>query len=393
MAGGALPLARAAAFSPNDAIQVGCIGTGGRCRRLMETLVKIPGVRITALCDIWEEHLEKAKALSPAGVWVTRDYHQLLARQDVDAVLIGAPDHWHVSMTIDACRAGKDVYVEKPLTHDLWEGAEAVRAQNENQRIVQVGSQHRSMPHFQKGREMVRSGLLGKIHKVRITWNRNHFERMRPRRYGIDPKTLDWGRFLGRARPQPFDEYRFRNWRWFWDFGGGTPTDLMVHYQDIVNWYLEPGHPASAVALGGNYATKGLWETPDTISLVAQYPESELLVMFEGTFVNARSRNRVEFMGSEATLYLDRGRLELYPEQGSSVEPREWILGEGERGADFYANPDGERLHLENWLDSIRTRKKPYVPAEAGVLAAEAPHLANMAYRARVQANWPRELD
>ena len=178
--------------------------------------------------------------------FATKDYQELLDRKDIDAVLIGSPDHWHVPMTIDACAAGKDVYVEKPLTHDLAEGPGGHRRRRtSNKRIVQVGTQQRSMPHFQKAREMLKAGRLGKVHKVHLTWNRNATASGRRSPLGIDPKQVDWKAFLGNAPDQPFDEYRFRNWRWFWDFGGGIFTDLMVHFIDVAHWFLDLDHPAA----------------------------------------------------------------------------------------------------------------------------------------------------
>src|SRR5687767_12205911 len=145
-------------FQASDTIRVGCIGTGGRCRRLMESLRTIPNVKIAAVCDVWDERLELGKKLAENGAFVTKKYEDLLGRKDIDAVVIGTPDHWHVPITVDACAAGKDVYVEKPLTHEIAEGQRVIDAQNEHQRIVQVGTQQRSMPHIQKAYEIVRSG-------------------------------------------------------------------------------------------------------------------------------------------------------------------------------------------------------------------------------------------
>jgi predicted dehydrogenase len=202
-------------FGANDTIQVACIGTGGRCRELMRTLQRVGGVRITAVCDIWDMNLAEGRKLADPKAFASKDYREILARSDVDAVVIGAPDHWHARMTIDACTAGKDVYVEKPLTHAPEEGAPVIAAQNRYRRIVQVGMQQRSMPHLQKAAEIVKSGKLGKIHKVHMSWNRNQ-QRRGPLTVAINPASVDWKRFLGTARDQPFDAYRFRNWRWFW---------------------------------------------------------------------------------------------------------------------------------------------------------------------------------
>ena len=343
----------------------------------MSNLASVPGTRIGAVCDIWDDALEQATQLAADGAFITKDYHQLLARADIDAVIIGSPDHWHVPMTVDACNSGKDVYVEKPLTHDLKEGNAVIRAQNDTGRIVQVGTQQRSMPQFQKARELLRQGRLGSIHKVRMTWNRNR-SATSPRSYDIDESSLDWQRFLGSSRDQPFDPYRFRNWRWFWDFGGGILTDLMVHWIDALNWLIDLPQPSMATTIGDSFAMDR-WETPDTIQTLLSYPDRSLQVHFEGTFVNQRNKAMVEIMGTEATMYLDRGRMEIHPEPESSTEPETYFPGTGVRGADF--DVDGETPHLQDWIDAIRTREKPSAPAEAGVLACISAHLGNLAFR------------
>jgi predicted dehydrogenase len=312
----------------------------------------------------------------------------VLERDDVDAVVIGTPDHWHVPITIAACEAGKDVYVEKPLTHDLSEGPAVIEAQNRHARVVQVGMQQRSMPHLVKANEIVRSGVLGEIHKVHLTWNRNA-ERHRRKSYGIDPASVDWRQFLGNAPEQDFDEYRFRHWRWFWDFGGGIFTDLMVHYIDVAHWFLDLDHPTVATSIGDHLTAAGVWETPDTVQTLLQYEDRRVQTYFEGTFFNARNAAMMEFMGSEATLYCDRGRYEIHPERKKKIKASELVLGKGPRGADFYAQPNGRLLHLANWLECIRSRETPNAPAEAGVSAASAAHLANLALRRGAVTKYP----
>src|SRR3984957_1989676 len=168
----ALP-ASAKPIGANERINIGLIGTGGRCRHLMPALAKVPNTRMTALCDVYEPNMELAQKLADPKAFTTRDYHALLARKDIHAVLIASPDHWHVPMTIDAMAAGKDVYVEKPLTHKLSENKVILDALSRNPRIVQVGTQQRSMTHIVRARELVQEGKLGAVHKVHLTWNRN----------------------------------------------------------------------------------------------------------------------------------------------------------------------------------------------------------------------------
>ncbi len=382
---GAVAIPAFGAAGGMDTINVGLIGTGGRCRHLMKSLAKVPRVRLVAVCDVYDVHLNEARKLAPKAL-ATKHYKAVLARKDVHAVLIGSPDHWHVPMTIDALAAEKDVYVEKPLTHSLAEGKRVLAAQAKHRRIVQVGTQQRSMPQFIKGRELVRAGRLGRIAKVRLTWNRNS-DRVRRFPLGVDPKKVDWKAFLGGAPNQPFDEYRFRNWRWFWDFGGGIFTDLMVHFLDVAHWYLDLDHPTKATSIGAHVVSKGVWQTPDTVQTLLSYP-GDVQVQFDGTFTNARHGAMIEFMGSDATLYLDRGRYELHPERGRG-KYEEGVLGTGRRGQDFYDKPDGELLHLTNWIDCIRSRKAPTAPVEAGVSSAAGAHLANQALRTGRVATWP----
>jgi predicted dehydrogenase len=370
----------------NDAIQVGLIGVGGRCRHLCQSLVEMPEAKITAVCDIYAPHLESAKKLAAPGAFVTKNYKDLLARDDVDAVLIATPDHWHVPITIDACAAGKDVYVEKPLTHNLEEGQAVIDAQNKHNRIVQVGMQQRSMPHIQEAYQLVKDGRIGKIHKVHLTWNRNA-DRMRRPEGAIDPSLVDWKAFLGNAPDQPFDSYKLiGNWRWFWDFGGGLFTDLMVHWIDVAHWFLGVDHPRKAVSIGHHFTSEGVWQTPDTVQTLLEY-DGGIQAYYEGTFSNAYHGAMITFMGPEGTLYIDRGRYELHPERGRG-EYKELVLGSGKRGADFYDNPNGEYLHLKNWLDCIKSRQKPTAPAEAGVSAASAAHLSNKSLRSGQTALW-----
>lgn len=376
-------------FQANDTLRVGLIGTGGRCRYLLRSLVEIPNVKVVAMSDLYDPHLdETAKQLGQPNLPRVKEFEKLLEDKNIDAVLIGAPDHWHVPMTVAACEAGKHVYVEKPLTHDLSEGKRVIEAQNRSKRVVQVGTQQRSMPHFQKAKELIQAGEIGDVYKIHLTWNRNQ-PRFRRTPLNIDPASVNWKRFLGNAPDQPFDEYKFRNWRWFWDFGAGILSDLMVHHIDIVHWIMNVDHPESATSLGDHFQAEGVWETPDTIHCLLKYPKFH--VYFEGTFSNARNGEMLEFMGTEATAYMDRGRLEIIPERNKKVKPFEMILGTGPKGADFYDKPPGELLHLTNWVECIKTGKKPIAPAEAGVSAATASHLGNIAFRQKRVALWKDE--
>ncbi|MFO0952270.1 MAG: hypothetical protein U0835_14190 [Isosphaeraceae bacterium] len=165
-------------------------------------------------------------------------------------------------------------------------------------------------------------------------------------------------------------------------------TDLMVHWLDVAHWFLDLDHPLKATAVGDHFASKGVWETPDTIQCLLSYP-GNLQVYFEGTFSNARNGAMIEFMGTEGTLYLDRGRYELYPELGKR-QPESLILGtDPHRGRDFYDKPDGELLHLTNWVECVRSRRRPNCPADAGIGASGGAQLGNRAFRTNQVATWP----
>ena len=351
-------------FAANETINVGCIGTGGRCRKLMQSLAKMPGVRIAAVCDVWDYHLEEGRKLAEPKAFATKDYQELLDRKDIDAVLIGTPDHWHVPITVDACAAGKDVYVEKPLTHDLSEGQRGrSRPRTAHSRIVQVGTQQRTMPHFQKAHEIVKAGQLGKIHKVHLTWNRNA-SRGRPGRTSTSiPKTVDWKRFLGTRQgsavrriplPQLALVLGFRRRHLH------RPDGPLDRRRPLVPRSRSSGRPPPASAI--TTTRQGLWETPDTVQTLLRYPDKSVQVYFEGTFVNARNGAMLEFMGSEATLYLDRGRYEIHPERRSKLKASELILGDGPRGADFYETPTANCCTWPTGSSASAREKSPPAP-------------------------------
>lgn len=373
--------------APSETIRLGCMGTGGRCRALMKSVLQIPNVKIVALADIRKDALSQAQALAGENTTVYSDYHQLLARKDIDGVIIGSPDHWHVPMTIDAVQAGKDVYVEKPLTHSLEEGEKVIKAVRATKQVVQVGTQQRSMEHIQKAREAILGGKVGPIRRVHMSWNRNA-DRVKRDASKLDESQVNWKAFVGNAPNQPFDDYKMRNWRWFWDFGGGIFTDLMVHWIDVAHWILGEVEPLRAASLGSMVNAKGVWETPDMVQTILEYKDG-LQMHFEGGFSNARHGARIEFMGAEGTVYVDRGRFEIIPDWNRKIPPLELALGTGRRGADFYDKPDGERVHLENWLNAMRLRKDPSSPVEAAVCSANAAHLANLALRSGTMCKNP----
>ncbi|MFM8930735.1 MAG: Gfo/Idh/MocA family protein [Gemmataceae bacterium] len=378
-------LSLARPVSAADTIRLAVLGSGGRARHLMRSVVKLPGLELVALADVRDDQVATTRGhlrdIAPAKVEMpaVKDFRALLDRKDIDAVLIGSPDHWHAPMTIAACQAGKHVYVEKPLTHDPREAKALLDAQAASKSICQVGMQQRSIPHIVQAGELIRSGAIGRVHKVHLSWNRNtaRFKKEIP---AIAEHSVDWRAFVGGAPGQAYDPYKMVHWRWFWDFGGGIFTDLMVHWIDVAHALLDLKAPVGAASVGTFINAEGVWETPDSVQTLLSYPGG-VTAHFEGTFSNARHGAMICFMGTEGSIYCDRGRMELIPDPNKPVKPRELVLGQGRRGADFYDQPDGELLHLTDWVRAVRAGTQPSAPLEAGITAANAAHLANRSLR------------
>ena len=369
---------RAQVQGANDRIRVGVIGTGGRARGLMNLLKKLPGNEMVAVCDVYEPRLlQAAEIAGPAAARVT-DYRRILDDRSIDAVVIGSPDHWHKVMTLDAVGAGKDVYVEKPVSHSIAEGAEMVKGVEASKQVVQTGTQQRSWDHFILGKQIIDSGRLGQITFVQTFWYQHATAGNYP---PVDMEKLSWKQWLGPAPEQPFRPERFYQWRHFWDFGGGGVTDLMTHWIDVVHWYMNVEAPLSAVTTGQNYNIR-LWETPDTVNVTLQFPE--FMAAYLGTYVSRVDDGGLEFRGTRGTLKVDRARLAFYRDDAAYVpgtntpEPEMYVRSSG----------DGTLAHLQNWLDCMRSRKTPTAHIRVAHQAARTAQIANAALRAGHALRW-----
>jgi predicted dehydrogenase len=360
----------ASALGASDRIRIGVIGTGGRARGLMRQLKELPGQEIVAVSDVYEPRMLEAAEIAGGGAAKVADYRRILDDKDVHAVLIGAPDHWHKTMTLDAVAAGKDVYVEKPVSHSIDEGEAMVAAVEASKQVVQTGTQQRSWDHWIVGKHIVDSGKLGQITFVETYWYQLQSLQPPPE---VDVSRLDWKRWLGPARDQPFDLERFQRWRHFKDFGGGVLTDLLTHWIDVVHWYMGVDTPLSAVTTGRNYRVK-TWDWPDAVTATLEYPK-DFMVTHTGTYGSSIDDGGLEFRGDQATLKIDRERLLVFNEdRGKSgwratPEPEIHVRSLG----------DGSVSHLRNWLDCIRSRKTPNAPMRVGHAAVRAAHIANAA--------------
>jgi predicted dehydrogenase len=256
-----------------------------------------------------------------------RDYRVMLEKEKgIDAVIIGTPDHWHRIHTVEALRAGKHVYLEKPMTLGVEDGPEMIAAAKASGRVLQIGSQGISSKMQETAREMIRAGKLGKVTLIRASFNRN--TRSGAWLYPIPPdaneKTVDWAAFLGPAPKKPFSLERFFRWRCYWDYSGGIATDLFVHLLTTIHFMMDAQMPSRVVAMGQNYRYKETHEVPDTVNAVLEYPEG-FAVNLSSTFNNqASSESGFEVLGTEAALVLRGDQMVLKPETTS--EDNGWVV-------------------------------------------------------------------
>jgi predicted dehydrogenase len=289
-------------------------------------------------------------------------------------------DHLHSAIAVDACRAAKDVYVEKPMTSLPMQGHALVKAVRETKRVVQVGTQQRSMPHFIEAKQrFFDSGRIGKVHMVRTVWN-NNGGYLTPVPPGMErkPAGLDWDACLGWLPKIPWDPKRYFNRFAYWDFAtGGQTGGLFVHWVDVAIWYLGLRAPSAAVALGGIYQYDDGRDTPDNINGIVEYPG--LTVSFEASLTDhvRKENDDILFMGTGGRLSITRGGYRFMPQEG------EEIRSPGSR----------EEPHMANWLECVRSRKQPNADVVAGHYSAMACHVMNAAYRERTRVAWKKEWD
>ncbi len=352
----------------NDRLRLGVIGCGGRGVSDMRDFQKNSSVTVTAVCDVYGTRADKA-ATNAAGSKTFSDHRALLDHKELDIVLIATPDHWHAACAIDALNAGKDVYVEKPLTLTIEEGPKIVRAARVNNRICQVGMQQRSGKHYLRAKaEYFDSGKIGKVTYARTWWHGNGAHLMKaPPELATCPSNLDWARYLGPVKWRDWDPQQYWNFRAYLDFGGGQVTDLFTHWIDVVHMMLGQDVPISAVAGGGVYYYKDGRTAPDTINVIVEYP-GEWSAAFEGTLAPGGRGAALEIIGTQGRLYIDRGRYE-WQAAGRSEQPVV-VKAEGDLTVD----------HVNNFLDCVRSRKLPNGDVLVGHRSAQASHLGNIAY-------------
>ncbi len=295
IASGLTALASTRVLGANDTVRVGVIGAGGRMRQLLDAADKVGPYQLAAVSDVYAPHRDAVKDRSNGVATTHLDYRAVL-EQDIDALFIASPDHWHVRMAVDALAAGKDVYLEKPVTHTIEEGAALTRAVRSSKQILQCGMQQRSWTHFRDAVGLIQAGSLGRIPQVRTYWWQNYQRDWAAK--PIDLQALDWKLWLGSAPDQPFGEEKFNHWRWFWNFGGGAMTDLFTHWIDVVHWAMKSDQPREAQMLADKYVFDQ-WDCPDTIQAAFRYPGFD--VAYEGMMNSSRKRGQWAKSGSHRT--------------------------------------------------------------------------------------------
>lgn len=353
----------------NDRIQMGIIGAGGRGRNVMKTHQGL-GAEFVAVSDIFKPNLYAGLKQAGDRAQSYPDYRRLLDLKDVNAVLIGTPEHWHGPMLMDAVAAGKDAYCEKPMSHSIEEGVRMVKAVRNTDRIVQIGMQRRSTPSVIQARELLKE--CGEVFLVRAYWNWNYSAPLNNSPLGEE---VDWKAFIGPAPWHEFSPMRFRQWRYFWDYSGGNCTDQGTHLMDVIQWFMGSGAPRAATCYGAVYSMKGA-ETPDVFSATFEYPSymATWTLDYASTLDNGWN---IQFQGRDATLWLDNeGARLLSAAPGGTTYKRsskEQVVKEAPGSLS-----DAE--HVKNFLECVQSRKEPNAPVEVGHRAVAGPHLANVAF-------------
>ena len=398
--------------SANDKIRIALIGAGGMGSGDANMSLSLPGVELAAVSDIYDGRLARAKEVWGAHVFTTRDYREVLARKDVDAVIIGTPDHWHAQISVDAMNAGKDVYCEKPMVQKIEDGRRVIEAAKSTGRIMQVGSQRVSSIVYQKAKELLKQGAIGELNLVEAWWDRN--SAIGAWQYSIptdaSEATIDWDRFLGDAPKHAFEPVRLFRWRNYRDYGTGVAGDLFVHLFSGMHFVTGATGPSRVMATGGLRYWKDGRDVPDVMMGLYDYPATSAHPAFNlalrVNFVNgAGETSGFRFVGSEGILTIDNGvtvskqpresepgftidtftkaQQQDYMKQYRQKHPVQRATADGMRpiGEEKYLPPRGysdHRDHHANFINAVRTRKPVIEDPTFGLRAAGPALLSNL---------------
>jgi predicted dehydrogenase len=402
-------LATAASYSKilgaNDRVRLGYIGVGNRGDQVHDAFLETGSNETAAVCDLRDDYMDFAIKKSRATPKKYKEYRELLANKDIDAVVIATPDHWHALMMIDACNAGKDVYVEKPLSLTVVEGRKMVEAAERTKRVVQVGTQRRSSPFLMEAAEFVRGGGIGQVTMV----SSSHIENQWPSGVGnpadaSPPSEWEWDHWLGPAPKVPYNPNReFYKFRWFYNYSGGQLTNYGVHNVDMLRWCLGQEAPRSVTAVGGKYAMKDNREIPDTMQVIWEWDGPTLMLFTHhdcnDSPVNAQGAE-IELRGTKGTMYIHGNRWEVVPQKITDMPyyARSPVNREQERPyrpskkaviePKTVKGTESTVLHARNFLECIKSRGKCNADILTGHLSTSATLIGNIAHKTQSVLKW-----
>ncbi len=405
-------------IAANDHIQIALIGAGIQGQGDTKFAVQVPGVKLMAVADCYDGRLAHSKELWGNDIFTTRNYAEILARKDIDAVIIATPDHWHKQAAVDAMKAGKDVYCEKPMIHLYSDGPEMIETARATKRMLQIGSQRVSSIIYAKAKELLQSGAIGKLNMISARWDRNSAMGAWDYTVPLDasPETCDWPRFLGTAPKIPFNPEHFFQWRKWKAYGSGVAGDLFVHLFSGTHFITGSHGPSRAMATGAIRYWKDGRDADDVVLGLFDYSEGFNLSL-RVNFVNGGEDNEgFQFTGSEGTMEIEGhtvtvSRVPREKAPGYTIEtyadamqkqiieeynrkyPHEERIG-GMAGVEKFVAPSNysdNYDHFKNFFDSVRTRKQPVEDATFGFRAAGAALLSNLSIERRQMVNWDPE--
>ena len=404
------------AYGANERVGVGVIGFGLIGRIHARNFKAQPDVNIVGIAETYRPRLDAAAALVGGNAAQHRDFRKLLDSKDVDAVVVATPDHWHALMTMMACAAGKDVYVEKPLTLFVREGRWMLDLARRHRRVVQVGTQQRSGPHYQRARELIRTGRLGKIVSVQCNYMRNLSPGFGNPPDQEPPPELDWDLWLGPAPQRKYNPNRaIYHFRWFWDYSGGQMTNLGQHSLDTVHWCMDLKGPKAVTSTGGRFFLRDNCEVPDTQDVIIEYPGFTTVCQYRECAAGGAeaSMGAVVFYGTKATMPVSRDEFQIIPDRkenpvntvakilgGHPVGGPQPVAG-GARPA-YWTEPVEDTsgdwkqqyvLHVRNFLECIKSRKEPNSDLLSGHQIATTCHLANISLHTGRKIRWDADKE
>ena len=404
----------------NDRIGVGFIGFGLIGKQHVADFKKFEGVELAGMCDVYKPRLEEGMQYmgNPRAKGYS-DFRRMFENKDIEAVVVSTPDHWHALLTIMACAAGKDVYVEKPMTVAIDEGKWMVQAARKHNRVVVVGTQRRHGSGVAAAKKVIEGGSLGKVHSVRMASYRNIYPGFGKTNVEDPPAGFDYDMWLGPAPKRPYQAHRgLYHFRWFWDYSGGQMTNLRAHLIDQMMWIMNVKGPSLVQSTGGRFALEDDGETPDLQDALWVFPGFTLTVSIrEANAMRGDPAARGQlYLGTKGSLALSGG-YEVFPEmkidpvndippfQGhpaggpvyTPVKPEPWIPGsKGGVSSDARYGTGGEdtmAMNEKNWLECVRTRKRPLCDVEDGHRVAIACNLANMSLRLGRSIRWDADKE